>query len=257
MENTAELNFNQQLFRCSLLSKFIIEEKENKDGSIRKGSGTITEGIQTALKEIYYQKTKGYKKDFGSKQTEKGNYCEEDGITMLQKTIMKGKLLVKNKEIVMNDWLAGTHDVKIGNVIVDIKNSFDWLTFDVAEMSKIYEWQLRGYMMLNDCSEALLYYCLLNMPEQLLQDEERKMFYSKKKWMSFESPDYLLECDKLREMFNFEKYPIEQRFKVFKIERDLAKEELIKSSIVKCRTWLNDYHEQQLELAKNNLILMQ
>jgi hypothetical protein len=256
MEATTEINFDKYLFRCSSLGKIIIEEKVNLDGSIRKGSGTITDGIQTYLKELYYQHVKGYRKDFATKYTEKGNFCEEDSITMLQKTIFKGKLLVKNKERKQNKFIIGLHDVQVLKIIVDNKNCFDWITFDAAYLSKLYEWQLRGYMWLNNCDEAILFYSLLNMPEQMLQDEERKLFYSQKKWISFESPDYLAECDKLREMFNFEKYPIEQRFKVFRIERNLAKEELIKSSILKCRIWLNNYHKEQLEMAKNNLILM-
>lgn len=225
---------------------------------ILSASGKIIQGIETFLKEEYNRIARGYFEEFTSKYTDKGNWREEDTMSVLQQTILKGHFPVQNKERLTNDFVMGKCDVHLSkrNLIVDNKNSYNWKTFDDASLTKDYEMQLRSYMWLWNCDEAILFYCLQNLPEQMLQDEERKMFYGQKKWTSFEDTGFEIACNELRERLNFEKFPIEDRFKCFKISRDLTIETQIAEMVGKCRIWLNDYHQQRMNLRKQNQILI-
>jgi hypothetical protein len=242
----AEFPFSEYKFRCSSL------------GSIMSASGKITQGNITELKKIYHAQIKGFKEEISSKYFEKGKFCEEDGISMLQKTIFHNIEfpLVKNKERKENEFISGEHDVKVGNVIVDIKNCFNWKTLDDAEVNDTYDYQLAGYMDLNNCDEAILFYCLVNMPEHMMVAEERKLFYSGTKYLGFEDPEFTKDCAELRERFNFEKFPIWERFKSFHIAKDKAKIESVYEKIKMCRNWLNQYHLEQLSFYEKNKSLM-
>jgi hypothetical protein len=221
-------------------------------------SGKITKGVETKLAQIYYQEVKGYSTDYSTKYTEKGKFCEQEGITLLQSTIFR-KLkipLLKNKERVHGPWLNGEHDVKVGKTIVDIKNCWDWLTFHGAKMTDEYEWQLRGYMMLNDCDEAYLFYALLTPPEHILMDEEKRMFYQQRKWATMEESGFQEACEDLRNMLNFNSHPVEERFKFFHLTRDLEKEEKIKKMVTLCRNRLHQIHLERICDADNNREVM-
>lgn len=233
-------------FRCSSLGKIVTD------------SGKITKGVETYLTEVYYAHTKGYYKDINSKYFEKGNFCEQAGIDLLQKTIFHFLKvpIIKNTERLYNKWIEGEHDVKVGKVVVDIKNCWDWITLENAEMTHDYECQLRGYMWLNDCDEAILFYCLLTPPEHMLIEMEKKMFYTRKEWLSPDDPTFMAACNKLREMYNFDQYPPEERFRAFYIKRDLKKEEQIKKAVEMCRNRLFQMHLERQTLIIENRKLM-
>lgn len=239
-------NFDNLLFRSS------------KVGAIVSKSGKITQGVETYLKEVYWHETKGFKEEVSTKYFEKGKFKEEDSITMLQNTLFRGKniLCVKNKVRIADAFTHGEHDVRVGNTIIDCKNCWEWKTLENADLTWDYEWQIRDYMRLNNCDTGILFYCLLNLPEHMLIEKERELFYTLKKWTTIEDPDYLNACQELREMYNFEKHPPEERFIAFQIERDFEKEEIIKKAVIQSRKWLNKFHEDKLEQYKHNRILM-
>ena len=75
------------------------------------------------------------------------------------------------------DWLTGECDIFTGEIIRDIKSAWDIETFPVFKEdaeSKIksagYEWQMRGYMILWDAPKAIIDYCLVDTPPELLSD---------------------------------------------------------------------------------------
>lgn len=228
--------------------------RSSKVGTIISKSGKITQGVETYLKQIYFQVKKGFKEEVTSKYLEKGKFCEEDSITMLQNTLFRGKniLCVKNKERVSDSFTIGEHDVKVGSTIIDCKNCWDWITFENADLTWEYEWQIRDYMRLNKCDTGILFYCLLNLPEHMLIEKEMQLFRTQKKWATNEDPDFIEACVELRKMYNFEKYPPEERFKAFTIERDIAYENKIIKSVKEARAWLNEFHKSKLELHEIN-----
>lgn len=241
-----ENTFDNYLFRCSGL------------GNIMSKSGKITEGNITDLKKIYNESMRGFREEISSKYFEKGKFCEEDGIDMLQKTIFHNIKfpILKNRDRNKNEFIIGEHDVKVGNVIVDVKNCYSWKTLDSAELTDTYDYQLAGYMDLNNCNEAILFYVLVSMPEHMIVSEEKKLFYGGTKYLSFEEPAFIADCQKLREMYNFNKWPVWERFKSFHILKSESKIEAVYEKIRACRNWLNNYHLQQLEFFEHNKTLM-
>lgn len=229
----------------------VLLEKKNAE---RKLPDTCT----SYLKEIYYQVTTGFKKRIASKYLEKGKWNEEIGIDILAQTILKNPRVppIKNTERKSNGFITGECDVVYSDIIFDIKNNYDVLSHANAELTKLYETQLRGYMWLWNLNQAVLFPVLTNLPEHMMQAEERKLFYSGTEYLSFEDPAYIEECEKLRQEYNFERLPIEQRFKAFLVEHDDSFADTVKTRVLECRKWLNDYHQGQLDLYAQNRQLM-
>ena len=53
-------------------------------------------------------------------------------------------------------------------------------TFMNADLSNLYEWQLRVYMWLYDADEAELAYVLVDTPKHLIEKEKRQLFFKYK-----------------------------------------------------------------------------
>jgi len=75
-------------------------------------------------------------------------------------------------------------------------------------------------------------------------------------FLSAENPEYLMACEKLRDEYNFERFPVWQRFKVFEFKYDSLFVEKLEYRIVECRNWLNNYHQKKLEFYQENKMLM-
>ena len=122
-------------------------------------------------------------------------------------------------------------------MLLDVKTSFDGTTFPFFEdeiPNKDYYYQLQGYMWLTGKEESLLVYCLTNTPEQIVEDEIRRVHWKEHK---------LEESDEIRHFVeakhNFDHIPLEKRVKVFKIQKDEAVIEAIKEKIELAREYYN------------------
>lgn len=238
------MNWNTYKFRCSALGKIVSK------------SGKLTDTNKTYLNELFIGETYGTRKEISSKYFEKGLFEEESGITLLNKTLFKGKLLVKNKERKSNEYIHGECDFIKDGVVFDIKNAWDLFTFGKASLTWDYQWQLVGYMMLWGVDESALFYCLNNTPEHILMDEEKRMFYSQRKWISFEDPEYLEACENLRKKHNYDSMLLEERFKVFRLlNSEDAIEELIES-VTNARKYLQNLQNENDNRIKENKSLM-
>lgn len=279
--------FEKLLFRCSSLGHIMtpyatltdnqlatIKELSAKDKKTDKQKETLAElikkrdapkelpeGVQTYLKKVYHQEVYGFTKSITSKYFEKGKYTEEEAIDMMQQTIYRNYPypLLKNKERKSNEYLMGECDVipYKSKKVWDAKNAYDWETFEKAHLTTLYDWQLLGYQILFDCTSGALFYCLNDMPEHLIQKEERAMLYSGE-YSGFDDPEYLNDCEKLREMYRFSKFSIWERFKVF--EGTPITDEIrnsIYTRIEDCRKWLNKYHEEKLALIESNKLIIE
>lgn len=250
VSNFNNLNFDNWKCRCSAI------------GQIMSKSGKITQGVETYLKQEYNSIARGFYEEFTSKYTDKGHYSQEQTADVLQSFVFDNKLLIKSNDVrKSNDYLTGECDFDIPkfDLITDAKNSYSWKTFYDAILTSDYEYQLRGYMCLWERSNALLMYTLFNLPEHQLQDLERKLFYSKqmiKGWVTMENSDYELECEKLRENWNFEKFDINHRVKFFEVKRDLEIEQKIFETVQTCRTWLNEFHQNEIERTSKKLTFL-
>lgn len=152
------------VFRASALGKLMTEPKTKKEGE-------LSVGAKTYIRELVQQDIFGVDYEFSSKECEKGIQVEDDSIELLNR--VKGLNLAKNTERRTVGLLTGECDLydaerKIGH---DIKSSWSIKTFrgwqeDCVE--KLYEYQMRAYMMLWDADEWHVDYCLVDTPEHLI-----------------------------------------------------------------------------------------
>lgn len=236
-------NFDNYIFRCSSLGKLMSAKPE------------LTQTNKTYLGELFTELTEGKRKEISSKYFEKGNFMEEDGVGMINANFYPTKLLTKNKERKQNEFISGECDLHHAGIVWDIKNAWDVFTFAKAELSDTYEWQLRGYMWLWGLDKARLFYCLNNMPEHLIIEEERKVFY-KHSFISPEDEEYQKLCVELRAFHNYDHREIYERFKIWEIIKDDFEIEILKARIIKCRQYMNGLLAEQRNRHAYNQSLM-
>lgn len=179
-------------------------------------SDKLPNGAITALEEEYIRVKYNRKKTLQNKYLDKGIRVENDSIEL--KAELDGSLYFKNEERISNDYLNGEPDIRIGKLI-DIKSNYDIYTFNKAELTSDYEWQLKGYMFLEQTSdnellnvknEAELCYCLVNSKiEQLIAAKKSAFFnngYSEEQ--DFDDPKFIEELKQieLNMIFDFEKF---------------------------------------------------
>lgn len=156
--------------RCSSLSRIMTEPK-SKDEVLSVGAKTYVEDLAS---EFVY----GYTKLISSKEMDKGIIVESTSIALLNDVMFTS--YTKNVERKTNDWLTGECDIFTGSKIIDIKSSWSLPTFPAtvrAGRDKDYEWQLRGYMMLWDCDESEIAYCMVTTPDELIRFEPTEIHY--------------------------------------------------------------------------------
>lgn len=234
--------FDNYEFRCSALGKIISK------------SGKLTDGIKTYLQDVFIGEIYGVRKEAFGKALDKGVFCEEDGITMLGNTLLKGQLVIKNKERKRNGFIHGECDVFKDGIVFDIKNALTLFTFGKAELSWDYDWQLVGYSWLWEANRAILYYCLNNMPEALLQEEKMSLFYKNRwKFSTLESEDFLKACDELEAAHNYDNMPIHEKFKFWEVDISEKKIETLKTAVIEARKYLNQLWDEHCEMIQKNL----
>ena len=151
------------IIRCSSLGKIMTNPKKKTE--------VLSKGAKTYIKELVVQELFDYKTILDSKYCDKGIEVEDISIDLYNE--VNSTLYLKNTERLTNDWITGECDINTGDKIIDIKSSWSLETFPATSGdidSKLYEWQLRGYMMLYNKEEAELAYCMVNTPPHLLKD---------------------------------------------------------------------------------------
>lgn len=222
----------KQIFkaRCSSLGKIFTNP--------RSKSETISETTKTYLEEWMTEQLFGIKKEISSKYLEKGLQMEDTAIKEYSKLFKVDA--VKNEEWFENDFITGTPDIILDDRIVDIKCSFSAFTFpmfDTELKNKAYDYQLQGYMYLTGKTQAEIAYFLLNSPDSVILSEAKKIMYDEglgNDWL-----DILVE--EVREAHSYDHIPMENRCKVFKVERDEAIISEIKDRVENCREFIKKY----------------
>lgn len=213
--------------RCSSLGKIFTNP--------RSKSETISETTKTLLEEWVIEQKFGIRKEISSKYLEKGLTMEDTAIQEYNKLFNTDA--VKNDEWFENEYITGTPDLILENKIVDIKCSFSAFTFPMFEKelpNKDYRYQLQGYMYLTGKKEAEIAYFLLNSPENVILSEAKSIMY--KENLGVEWLDILIE--EVRESHSFDHIPIEERCKIFKVERDEDVIKEISERVINCRNYI-------------------
>jgi hypothetical protein len=196
----------------------------------------LSQTAKTYIEEEVLRAKYGIIKTFSSRYTDKGNLVEDEAIEMAANALELG-FLYKNHEHFSNDFLTGTPDVNTGDVLLDVKSSWDATTFPffATEIpTKDYYYQLQGYMELTGKTEALLVYCLVNTPADMIEDEIRRAHWNAR--LIDESQELR---DEVLKRHSFDHIPDNRRVKFFKVEKDEQVIAEIKERVELCREYFN------------------
>lgn len=219
--------------RCSALGKIMTSPRE-------KGE-VLSKTAKSYVEELFLEREYGIKKQFSSRYTDKGIQMERHGIalanTVLDWGLSEEYILEGGQEDFENDFITGHTDICTSTLLADIKCPFDGTTFPFfAEEipNNDYVYQLQGYMWLTGHDRAELVYCLVNTPEQIVEDEIRREHWNHKEI------DYNEQiAAEVYARHTFDHLPVERRIKRFVVERNEAIIDKIKEKVLLCR----DYYE--------------
>jgi hypothetical protein len=215
--------------RCSSLGKIMTSPKS-------KGE-VLSQTAKTYLKELALEEKFGIKKEFSSRYTDKGNTQEDLAIEMASQ-VLNLPFALKNTEYFENDFIKGTPDLILEDEIIDIKCSWDGTTFPWFEdelPNKDYFWQLVGYMWLTGRSKARVVYCLVDTPEDIVQDEIRRT-----SWKKFEIDVTEETENEVRAKHEFSHISENKRVRAYLIallDEDIEK---VKEKLLHAREYYND-----------------
>ncbi len=201
-------------FRSSGIGALMTDPKLKAD----KEKNVLSETAKSFVFDTWALNEHGIVKDIDNKYTKKGRATEEKCVTLLSSV---DKIFYHtNTTRMYNKNITGICDIDTGEKIIDIKSSWDLFTFHKSKISKIYEWQGRSYMYLYDREEFELVYCLVNPPEEIIQDEIRRECW-KRNILDTASDEYMEIDEIIRNNFDYEsKFKKEDRIKRFTIKRD-------------------------------------
>ncbi len=215
--------------RCSSLGKIMTAP--------RSKSEVLSQTAKTYIEELAKEHLFGIKKVFKSRYTDKGNEVEEKAIELTEE-VLAFEFLTKNEEYFENDYIKGTPDIITHSLVIDVKSSWSGDTFPFFESelpNKDYYYQVMGYMWLTGKKNALISYCLINTPEEIVNDEIRRTA-----WGKYEIEPSEETIRDVVALHSFEHIPKDRRVKAFHVEYNEGVVNEIKTRIEHCRTYFNE-----------------
>jgi hypothetical protein len=215
--------------RCSAIGKIMTNSRS-------KGE-VLSATTKTYIKELVLEHKYGIKKEINSRYLDKGNQVEDMAIELAEQALDLG-FVFKNELFFENDHLTGTPDIITDTLIVDVKSSWNGTTFPMFEdelPNKDYYWQLQGYMDLTGKHNAIVSYCLVDTPEDIVLDEIRRVAWAKKEL----EPSEETEQD-VRSQHEFSHIPKDKRVKAFLVEKDEHAIWQIKERVEQCREYYTE-----------------
>jgi len=147
-----------------------------------KGEDELSSGIITHLEDVFRAVFWKRRRHLANKYLEKGLLTEQDILDLASK--QDGEFYVKNGDRFANEYIEGEWD-NYYKKVRDTKSNYDLKTFDEADLTKLYEGQLKGYSWLvkdkfelDFYPEAELVYGLVNNPLHHIQNEITRQFYA-------------------------------------------------------------------------------
>lgn len=200
------------------------------------GAKGLGETGKSYVKEWYKEQLYGKKKEFSNKFIKKGIINEEQSLQIIADYLDLG-FVFKNEQFYENEFMHGTPDLVLKNLIIDVKNSWDLFTFplfDTEIKNESYIDQLNVYMNLTGVPKAKLIYTLTDTPDFLIEKEARKYCFEN----GIEDLD-LDVYDEFLQKMTYSNIPIDLRVKVFDLEYSLERNNKLESRVVECRDYLN------------------
>jgi len=215
--------------RCSQLGKIMTAP--------RSKSEVLSQTAKTYIEELAKEHLFGIKKVFKSRYTDKGNEVEEKAIELTEE-VLGFEFLTKNENYYQNDYIKGTPDIITTSLVIDVKSSWSGDTFPFFETelpNKDYYYQVMGYMWLTGKKNALISYCLINTPEEIVNDEIRRTA-----WGKYEIEPSEETIRDVVALHSFDHIPKDRRVKAFHVEYNEGVINEMKTRIEHCRTYFNE-----------------
>ena len=221
--------------RCSAIGKIMT--------SPRSKGEVLSQTTKSYIKELFLENKYGIRKEINSRYLDKGNMVENESIELTER-VLDLDLIVKNESYFENDFICGTPDIIMGDIIIDVKSSWSAYTFpffnDVKELpNKDYFYQLQGYMALTGATKGMVVYCLINTPEEIVLDEIRRTSWSRHELDVTEETEA-----EVRQQHEFNHIPEANRVKAYYIERNDEVIQAIYDRVNECRTYYNELWER-------------
>ena len=240
LDRLKELESKIKLTEKQALERNVLQQKRDSPAELSKGAKSFIQ--KKALHDKY-----SIEDTIESRYLEKGVLSEDEAIQIYASVTGK-HLIFKNEEGFHNDWIAGTPDLILEDVIVDVKcswsiDSFPW--FDTS-LNRNYYWQLQAYMWLTGKSKSELVYVLVNTPDHLFQQELQREIWKVKDTQGVLDISAEVESDIYEELIlkhNFDRIPFEKRVKVFEIEADILEQSKIKEKVELARSYYAEVYE--------------
>lgn len=239
-----------------------------------KGEDELPSGAITHLDSVFRDEFWGRRRMISNKHLEKGLLTEQDVLDLKSKA--DDEFYKKNDEELNNDYIKGSYDNYKNNIVRDTKSNYDLKTFDEAELSTLYENQLKGYSWLikenyklDFFPKAELVYGLVNLPLHHIQNEMTRQFYAhgnpdddNEKWVEVKRqierngifdvalfkrdfPHYIFE----NKILDFD-IPPQFRLKTFEVETTQEDVDFIKSRVMLSRIYLCKKEIEVMEKMK-------
>jgi hypothetical protein len=215
--------------RCSALGKIMTSSRSKSD--------VLSQTAKSYIEELAKEHLFGIKKVFKSRYTDKGNEVEEQAIELTE-DVLGFEFLTKNEKYFENEYIKGTPDVITTSLIIDVKSSWSGETFPFFETelpNKDYYYQVMGYMWLTGKKDALISYCLINTPEEIVNDEIRRTA-----WGKYEIEPSEETIREVQSVHNFNHIPKDRRVKAFHVEFNEGVINEMKTRIEHCRKYFNE-----------------
>lgn len=134
--------------------------------------------LDETFRDLFWKR----KRHLSNKYIEKGLMTEQDILHLA--SVRDNEFYTKNEIQAENEFICGSWDNFQNGIVRDTKSNYDLETFDKAESTMLYEWQLRGYswlikdyFFLDELPQGELIYGLVNSPIHHLQNDMNKLFY--------------------------------------------------------------------------------
>ena len=186
---------------------------------------------ETYIKQFLTEQIYSRRKEFSNKYTKKGNLTENGSIDFINSQL--GFEGVKNEEYFKNDFIQGTPDVILDDVIIDVKNSWDCFTFPFFSKevpNDDYYWQAQCYMDLVGKDKYLLIYVLSDTPTFLIEKES--YYWCRDNGVEDLDGEYFKMH---QEKMTYSDIEDSKRIKVFEIDRNQEDIDKIYSRVEECR----------------------
>ena len=218
----------------------------------------LSDTAKSYLKELYVFHKYGKETVGGSersKYTMKGVSVEDNSIKLLNR--LDNAYYSKNEDYFTNEFICGTPDIivkseSIVTKIIDIKSSWDAasLLSNLGQpLNSNYYYQMQGYMALTGATEAEVCYCLVSMPDEIINSEKKRIYYLLNP-ATEDNPDYKKAIQKLEDNMTFDEIPEQERIIKFKVERNDAIINSIYEKVRMCRQWMAEFEESHIGLNK-------